>query len=217
MSRRRSLLAAPLLLFLVLLASACGPLSGESVGGASPPPAGSLSVSFIDVGQGDGVLVQAGEENYLIDAGRAEEGPNVVDFLRSRGVEKLEGIVVSNPDADHIGGFLDVFDAFEIRSVYLSGDTKGTLTYNSFLRGVRDEGSKVEVVRAGRRMEWGGVRADVIAPPPGELFSETNDNSVAILLTYGTARILLAGDAEAREEEYMANGPYTGPLTVLKV
>jgi len=39
---------------------------------------------------------------------------------------------------------------------------------------------------------------------------------VAILLSYGTARILLAGDAEANEEEYMANGPYTGPLTMLR-
>ena len=46
----------------------------------------------------------------------------------------------------------------------------------------------------------GGVSEDVIAPPPGELFSETNDNSVAILLTYGTACVLLAGDAEVREE-----------------
>jgi competence protein ComEC len=202
----------------VLLACACGLIPGENVGGgASRPPSGSLSVSFIDVGQGDGVLVQGGGENYLIDAGRAEEGPNVVDFLRSRGVESLDGIVVSNPDADHIGGFLDVFDAFEVETVYVSGDPKGTLTYNSFLREVRDEGSKVEVVRAGRRLDWGGVQADVIAPPPGELFSETNDNSVAILLSYGTARILLAGDAEAKEEEYMANGPYTGPLTVLKV
>jgi competence protein ComEC len=162
---------------------------GET-GGASPP----LSVSFIDVGQGDGVLVQAGEENYLIDAGRTEEGPNVVDFLRSRGVEELDGIVVSNPDADHIGGFLDVFYAFEVRSVYLSGDPKGTLSYNSFLRAVRQEGSKLEVVRAGRRLEWGGVRAEVIAPPPGELFSETNDNSVAIFLNYSPATITLSKD-----------------------
>jgi competence protein ComEC len=174
-------------------------------------------VSFIDVGQGDGVLVQAGGEDYLIDAGRAEEGPNVVDFLRSRGVEDLDGIVVSNPDADHIGGFVDVFEAFEVGVVYVSGDPKGTLTYNTFLRGVRYEGSKVEVVRAGRRMDWGGVQADVIGPPPGELYSETNDNSVAILLTYGMARVLLAGDAEGREEEYMASGPYTGPLTVVNV
>jgi hypothetical protein len=57
-----------------------------------------------------------------------------------------------------------------------------------------------------------GINADVVGPPPGELFSETNDNSVAILLTYGSGRILLAGDAEAREE-YIAGGPYTGPLT----
>jgi len=155
----RAHLLAPLLLILSLLASACGSLPDGS-GGAAPPPSGSLSVSFIDVGQGDGVLVQAGDEEYLIDAGSPEEGPKVVDFLRSRGVEELDGIVVSNPDADHIGGFLDVFDAFEVETVYVSGDPKGTLTYNTFLRGVRDEGSEVEVVRTGRRMDWGGVQAD---------------------------------------------------------
>lgn len=56
----------------------------------------------------------------------------------------------------------------------------------------------------------GGARTDVIAPPPGELFPETNDNSVAFLLTYGTARILLAGDAAVREEEYMRAVPARG-------
>ncbi len=64
--------------------------------------------------------------------------------------------VVSNPDADHIGGFLDVFDAFDVETVYLSGDPKGKLSYNSFLRRVREEGSEVEEVRAGYRMDWGG-------------------------------------------------------------
>ena len=53
-----------------------------------------------------------------------------------------------------------MFDAFEVATVYVSGDPKGTLTYNSFLRGVRDEGSRLEEVRAGRRLDWGGVRAD---------------------------------------------------------
>jgi beta-lactamase superfamily II metal-dependent hydrolase len=101
----RACLLTTLLLFLLLLeASACGPLPGQGSlgGGASPPPSGSLSVSFVDVGQGDGVLVQAGGEDYLVDAGTAEEGPGVVDFLRSRGVgAELDGVVVSNPDADH--------------------------------------------------------------------------------------------------------------------
>src|SRR5918998_1723367 len=62
-------------------------------------------------------------------------------------------------------------------------------------------------------LRCGGAHVDVVGPPPGGLFGETNDNSVALLLTHGTARVLLAGDAEAREEEYMAFGPYTGPLT----
>ena len=93
---RRSLFAS-LSVVLVVLLVACDLVKGDSLGGPSLPPSGSLSVSFIDVGQSDGVLVQAGGENYLIDAGRAEEGPNVVDFLRSRGVEELEGIVVTNP------------------------------------------------------------------------------------------------------------------------
>jgi hypothetical protein len=66
------------------------------------------------------------------------------------------------------------------------------------------------------RLRVGGVLKDVIAPPPAEFFSEAKDNSVVIVLTYGTARILLAGDTEAGEEEYMANGPYTGPLTVVR-
>jgi site-specific DNA recombinase len=72
----------------------------------------------------------------------------------------------------------------------------------------------------GRRLGALEPTRTVIAPPTdaeGGLFSEINDNSVAILLTYGTARILLAGDAEANEEEYMANGPYTGPLTMVRV
>ena len=57
----------------------------------------------------------------------------------------------------------------------------------------------------------------MISPPPGELFKETNDNSVGVLLTSGTARVRLASDAEKKAEEYMSNGPHTGPLTVLKV
>jgi beta-lactamase superfamily II metal-dependent hydrolase len=91
---------AQLLVVLILFAPACAELellAGGSRGGPGPPPSGSPSVSFIDVGQGDGVLVQAGGESYLIDAGRPEEGPNVVDFLRSRGVDALDGVVVTNP------------------------------------------------------------------------------------------------------------------------
>ena len=80
---------------MVLPPAACRDLA--SSGGAAPPSSGSLSSSFIDAGQGDSVLVQAGSESYLIDAGRAEEGPSIVDFLRDRGVCNLDGIIVVYP------------------------------------------------------------------------------------------------------------------------
>lgn len=149
-----------LLVALLLLAGASGCSVLPRPGTTQLPPSGSLVVSFIDVGQGEGVLVQSGGKNYLLDAAKSQTGPKVVDFLRSRGVDSLDGIVVSNPDADHIGGFLDVLDALEVSAAYLSGDPKGTATYNSFLRAVRDEGSEVIEYRAGMQMDWGGTRAD---------------------------------------------------------
>ncbi len=97
---QRWILLTLVLLVLLFCISDCSALRPST---AQPPPAGSLVISFIDVGQGDAVLMQSGGENYLVDAGKPQEGPNVVDFLRSRGVEALDGIVVNNPDADHIG------------------------------------------------------------------------------------------------------------------
>ena len=212
----RSLRAALLATLLLALAS-CG-LAGA---GATPPPAGALVVSFIDVGQGDATLVQSGGENYLIDAGRPEAGPEVVDFLRSRGVGELDGLVATHPDADHIGGLPDVLDAFQVSEVYLSGEAdKGTTTFNTFLRSVRDEGAQVFEARAGFEKNWGGTDMAVLSPPPkgeGGLFGESNEDSVSMLLTFGEARVLLTGDAENRGEEYMSTGRYAGPVTVLKV
>lgn len=225
-SPKRRLFPVPffaLLICAVFPSLSCGVFGGVASGTYSPP-SDALTISFIDVGQGDSSLIQAGGENYLIDAGNPEEGPNVVDFLRSRGVDELDGMVSTSGDADHAGGLADVLDAFTVGNIYVSGYPKETMTYTNFLRAaqneVRSEGANFEEVHAGMGMEWGGARVDVITPPPasgGGLFENSNDNSVGVILTYGTARALLAGDAEEKAEEYMAMGPYTGPLTLLKV
>ena len=145
----------------------------------------------------------------------------MVDFLRSRGVDELDGLVATHPDADHIGGLPDVLDAFPVSTVYLSGeDDKATTTFNTFLRAVQDEGSQVVAARAGLELEWGGTDVTVLSPPPdseGGLFGESNEDSVSMVLAFGEARVLLTGDAENRGEEYMSTGRFAGPVTVLKV
>jgi competence protein ComEC len=215
-SSRTPRCALPLLLLplLAALLLGCQAFAGQA---HAPPPAGALVVNFIDVGQGDSILVQSAGENYLVDGGRPEAGPRVVDFLRSRGVERLDGVVATHPDADHIGGLVDVLETFPVESVYVSGESKGTTTFGAFLRAVRDSGAEVVEAREGLQMQWGRAQADVISPPRGDLSAAPNDNSVAVLLTFGPARVLLAGDAEAAQERQMAEGPYAGPLTVLKV
>lgn len=207
-------LLTPSVLLALLLFGGCGLIPAQAL---PPPPVDALVVSFIDVGQGDAALVRSAGQNYLIDGGRPEAGPEVVSFLRSSGVQRLDGIVATHPDADHIGGLPDVVDAFPVSRVYLSGESRGTSTFNALLRRIRDKKAEVIEARAGLQMDWGGVKANVLAPPPGALSEESNDNSVAVLLTFGSARILLPGDAQTKEEAYMSQGAYTGPLTVLKV
>lgn len=212
-------MAAVLLLALAGLPAGCGVLSvGPAT--AAPPPAGALVLSFMDVGQGDATLVQTGGESYLVDAGKPEYGPEVVDFLRSRGVDELDGVVATHPDADHIGGMPEVLDAMPVEEVYVSGGTSGTSVETAFLSGLEEAGADLIEVSAGDGLGWGASEVTVLSPPVSG-FSEDNENSVVTLLEHGdnpeAARVLLTGDVGAEAEEYMSQGPETGPLAVLKV
>lgn len=212
-TRRPGLVA--LLALAALFATGCGVFGPAT---ASPPPSGALVLSFIDVGQGDSTLVQSGGESYLVDAGRPEEGPEVVDFLRSRGVEELDGVVATHPDADHIGGMPEVLEAFPVEEVYVSGSSSGTSTQAAFRSGVEGAGAETIEVSSGDEMTWGGSEVTVLSPPAGG-FGESNEDSIVTLIEHGPeeARVLLTGDAAAEAEEYMVRAPETGPVAVLKV
>lgn len=215
----RRAFAVALLLAVTGLPAGCGPLSlGPAT--AAPPPAGALVLSFIDVEQGDATLVQSGGESYLVDAGRPEEGPEVVDFLRSRGVDELDGVVATHPDADHIGGIPEVLDAMPVEEVYVSGAESGTSVEAAFLSGVEEAGAETVDLDAGDEMTWGASEVTVLSPPASG-FSESNENSVVTLIEHGpdpeAARALLTGDAGAEAEEYISQGTETGSIAVLKV
>ncbi|MDN5698496.1 MAG: MBL fold metallo-hydrolase [Rubrobacter sp.] len=211
---RRPGLAA-LLALAALFGGGCGVFGPAT---ASPPASGALVLSFIDVGQGDSTLVQSGGESYLVDAGRPEEGPEVVDFLRSRGIEELDGVVATHPDADHIGGMPEVLEAFPVEEAYVSGSSSGTSTQAAFRSGVEEAGAETIEVESGDEMVWGGSDVTVLSPPGGG-FGESNEDSVVTLLEHGPeqTRVLLTGDAGAEAEEYMSQGSETGAVAVLKV
>lgn len=182
--------------------------------------AGNLTVHFIDVGQGDSILVQLpnGKE-VLIDGGDRGWGDDVVEYLRSQGVEDLEMVVSTSPDADHLGGLLYVLQNFRVKEVVESGQSHTTKTYRDYRAVLARLGLPVRTVKSGDRIDLDPGVSIMVLSPPSPLFtgtrSDTNANSVVLLLDYNSTQILLTGDAEAVTEDYLLRSPVD--VDILKV
>jgi competence protein ComEC len=162
-------------------------------------PAPQLTVHFIDVGQGDAILVDLGETEVLIDGG--EKSPGVVDYLRNYVDGKLEVMVATHPHADHIGGLIAVLDAFEVEQIWDNGDTSDSATYADFVVAVEKEGAQVHVGRRGDKIVAGALTFLILNPTT--LAGTTNNNSLVLSLTYGKTDFLFMGDAEKEAEGAM--------------
>ena len=129
-----------------------------------PTPEGSMAVHFIDVGQGDSILISMPTgENMLIDAGDNDKGEVVVDYLRSQGVERIDYLVGTHPHADHIGGLDDVIDEFDIGEIYMPRVTHTTKTYMDVLEAIDRKGLKIKAARSGLTIPIEGAMAEILA------------------------------------------------------
>ncbi|MBI2571635.1 MAG: MBL fold metallo-hydrolase [Candidatus Schekmanbacteria bacterium] len=181
---------------------------------ANPWPPGIMAIVFLDIGQGDAAFIHTpAGRNYLIDAGPGATehqsydagAQTIVPFLRTVGVERLDGVVLTHPHMDHLGGFLSVFKALEVAAVFEPGIKMTTRTYEEFLRLVEAEGSDYRLVRGGDVLDWGPELSITALAPPAQVLKGTgadeNNNSVVLLLRYGTIRVLFPGDTELEGEQ----------------
>lgn len=163
---------------------------------AAPALAQSLKIHFFDVGQGDGVLIQSPSgQNVVYDGG--ERATQMREHLQVLGVSHIDLIIASHNHADHIGGLADVVRQFSPRFYMDNGIPATTQTYRRVLEAVRASGAQLLEPTA-RRIALGDVSI-IVVPPPGVPGWEQNNNSVGIIVEYGTFRLLLAGDAESRQ------------------
>jgi competence protein ComEC len=163
-------------------------------------PSTIATVEFLDVGQGDSILIKSPEgKTALIDAGPSDA---IVPFLKSRGVTAIDLVVVSHHHADHYGGMDAVIREFRPRVFLASNSSHTTPTYLKLLKLVRDSGMQaVFPTDTPRRISLGAVVLWVFPQPPEDK-SDENDNSVGILVQYGTFSVLLTGDSQARERAF---------------
>lgn len=165
-----------------------------------------MEVHFMDVGQGDATLVKCAGQTLLIDAGTSDKGTAIQNYLNKQGVERLDYLVLTHPDSDHIGGAPVVITKFEIGQVLVSNFEKDNSTYRKLIQALDDKRLKASVPEVGSTFTLGSAVCTVLAP--GRPYDDPNNASVALLIQNGENRFLFTGDAEEEaEQDIMAAGP----------
>lgn len=166
---------------------------------------GKLTVAFLDVGQGDAIFVESPTGTQMLIDG----GPNAA-VLRELGKvmpfydRTIDMILVSNPDKDHMGGFLDVLRAYRVTAVMEPGTMGASAEYKTLEESTKKEKVvRITAIRGQKIDLGGGVYFDVLFPDRDVSGLDTNDGSIVGKLVYGDTSFLLTGDTTEAVEEYL--------------
>lgn len=164
---------------------------------------GNLLVHFIDVGQGAAqLLIGPTGKVMLIDGGNNDKEQLMVAYLKDQGITKVDFLIGTHPDADHIGGLDAVIKEFEIGKIYMPRIQSNTKTFEDVLVAVQNKGLKINTAKSGIELEWEpGITVNMIAPI--NEYRDTNEMSAVVHLTYGETSFLFTGDAESKSEQDM--------------
>ena len=161
-----------------------------------------LRVNYIDVGQGDSIFIQLpNKETMLIDAGEAYEVDNVINYLNNLGIKKIDYVVGTHPHTDHIGGLEEVINTFDVGSIYMPKVSSNSKTFEDLLTTISNKGLKVKTAKSGVVvLSEDNLKLEFIAPN-SDNYSNLNNYSAVLKLTYLDNTFLFMGDAETLSED----------------
>lgn len=206
MSKKKSKLEKTIISIIVLILLAIGygistqdEIFGQKIEETATQVTDDLQVYFIDVGQADSILIKNKQETMLIDAGNNEDGEKVVDFIKEKGINKLDYVVGTHPHEDHIGGLDDVINEFEIENILLPDITTNTKTFESVLDAIENKELEITIPKIGDKFQLGESTCEI----KSTIIDKNNLNlsSLVIRLEYGNTSFLFMGDAETENEK----------------
>ena len=166
-----------------------------------------IKIHFIDVGQGDSIFIELpNNTTMLIDAGEASKGQVVANYIKELGYSKINYLIGTHPHTDHIGGLAYIINNFSIESIYMPKAVSSSKTYENLLNTISEKALKIKTAKAGVNVFYNNnLKIDIIAPN-SDSYSDLNNFSVVIKITYGNRNFLFMGDAETKSEnEIMTN------------
>lgn len=181
----------------------------SSAAGAAPIAGDGAEVHFIDVGQGDSILIRCGGADILIDAGENNMGETVNAYLDSLGVEELALAIGTHPHSDHIGGLDVVLSEHPAGTVVMPAlpddMVPTTRTFEDLLAVIEEENLSLEEAVPGTEYEFGDGTLEILGPVAD--YDDLNDYSVVCRFSYGEISFLLTGDMETTAEaDLLASG-----------
>lgn len=165
------------------------------------PVDGNLNIYFIDVGQADSILIINNDSSMLIDAGNNEDGEDVVNFIKEKGITKLDYVIGTHPHEDHIGGLDDVINSdIEIDNIYIPQIETTTKTFEAVIDAIENKGLTITSPSKGDTFTLGNASLEVMTD---SILDEDNLNlsSITLYMQYGSNTFLFMGDAEEENEE----------------
>src|SRR3990167_252616 len=179
-----------------------------------------FTFAMLDIGQGDALFVESPSgTQVLIDAGPPRKILGALSRVMSPFDRKIDVIIVTNPDQDHIGGFLDVLKVYKVGAVLEPGTFNDSKTYQNLKEEVKNKKIQEILARRGMRLHLGGGAViDILFPDRDVSDWTTNDGSVVARLAYGNTSIMLTGDASVDTERIILEENTAARLrsTVLK-
>lgn len=204
-----------ILIAVLMILAGCSEVS-ENTTKQSPITGEEMSVHFIDVGQGDSIFIQAPNgKTMLVDGGVKGAGETIVQYLREQRVTKLDYVVATHPDADHIGGLISVLNSISVKEFIDSGKVHTSQTYEEMLRLINNKNIPFTVPKVGNQIALdSSLSVDVLSAD--EHATDNNNASIVLRLAYGDISFLLMGDADQSMEKQMLAKGIDVEATILK-
>ena len=213
MRMKMGALLGALLLLTVFFTGCSAPGGGQTTAGSSQAvqsqPA-KLLVKMLDVGQGDAILIETGEQTVLVDTSDLDEREKLKSELKEAGVTKIDKVILTHPHADHIGGMDVLLADFQVGEVFDNGMPSTSKIFIRYMKELKEKNIKRHGLKAGEVLDLGnGVIFKVLAPSE-ELAAkgakqgykhDPNNESVMGQLIYGDFKMMFTGDGEAPEEK----------------
>ena len=176
-----------------------------------------LKIHYIDVGQGDSILIQNEDAAILIDGGTNESGDKLLKYLEEQGVETLNYVIATHPHEDHIGGLDEVISTINIvENVWMIKKSAATKTFENLVQAIKDKNIKVEQPKVGQNIQIGELKITTLGPVR-EDYEETNDWSIVLKIDYKNNSFILTGDAEKLAEKDIIDTGIPMSADILKI